>query len=40
MPCSVFYDDERMGDHHIRFCFAKSDAFLIEAGDRLISAYA
>ncbi len=39
VPCSVFYQDERMGDHHIRFCFAKSDAFLAEAGDRLIAAY-
>lgn len=39
VPCSVFYQDDRMGEDHIRFCFAKSDAFLAEAGDRLISAY-
>lgn len=39
VPCSVFYSDDRMGQDHIRFCFAKSDAFLAEAGDRLIAAY-
>ncbi len=39
VPCSVFYQDERLGRRHIRFCFAKSDAFLAEAGDRLIAAY-
>ncbi len=39
VPCSVFYSDERMGQDHIRFCFAKSDALLAEAGDRLIAAY-
>lgn len=39
VPCSVFYQDDRMGERHIRFCFAKSDVFLAEAGDRLICAY-
>ncbi|NNE96933.1 MAG: pyridoxal phosphate-dependent aminotransferase [Acidimicrobiales bacterium] len=39
VPCSVFYQDDRLGERHIRFCFAKSDAFLAEAGERLISAY-
>ena len=39
VPCSVFYSDDRMGQTHIRFCFAKSDAVLAEAGDRMIAAY-
>ncbi len=39
VPSSVFYQDQRDGEHLARFCFAKNDALLIEAGQRLVAAF-
>ncbi len=39
VPSAVFYQDRRDGANLIRFCFAKNDAMLIDAGDRLITAF-
>jgi len=39
VPSAVFYQDRRDGAHLIRFCFAKNDNLLEEAGNRLISAF-
>lgn len=40
VPSSVFYTDARDGRTLIRFCFAKNDAMLADAGQRLIDAFA
>jgi N-succinyldiaminopimelate aminotransferase len=40
VPSSVFYTDARNGQRLIRFCFAKNDAILADAGQRLIDAFA
>ncbi len=40
VPSAVFYQDRKDGAHFVRFCFAKNDAMLTEAGDRLITAFA
>jgi len=37
VPAAVFYQDQRDGHNLVRFCFAKQDEVLIEAGDRLAS---
>lgn len=39
VPSAVFYQDQADGRHLVRFCFAKNDAMLIEAGDRLQEAF-
>lgn len=39
VPSEVFYQDRENGSSLARFCFAKSDATLDEAGDRLVSAF-
>jgi len=39
VPASVFYQDPRDGQHLIRFCFAKQDAVLDEAGQRLVDGF-
>ncbi len=39
VPSSVFYQDQRDGQHLARFCFAKNDALLVEAGRRLVAAF-
>ncbi len=39
VPSSVFYQDQRDGQHLARFCFAKNDALLVDAGQRLVAAF-
>jgi len=39
VPSSVFYTDARDGRALIRFCFAKNDTMLGDAGQRLIDAF-
>lgn len=39
VPSAVFYQDPRDGQHLARFCFAKNDAMLTDAGERLIQAF-
>jgi N-succinyldiaminopimelate aminotransferase len=39
VPSAVFHQDRRDGRSHVRFCFAKNDAMLSDAGDRLIAAF-
>jgi N-succinyldiaminopimelate aminotransferase len=38
VPSAVFYQDQRDGLPLVRFCFAKADDFLLDAGQRLIDA--
>ncbi len=38
IPSAVFYQDRRNGESLIRFCFAKNDAMLEQAGQQLIAA--
>ena len=40
VPSAVFYQDQRDGESLVRFCFAKNDEMLTDAGDRLIAAFA
>lgn len=40
VPSAVFYQDGDNGTHLVRFCFAKNDQMLTDAGERLISALA
>ncbi len=40
VPSEVFYQDRDDGQRLVRFCFAKSDATLDEAGGRLVAAFA
>ncbi|MGI9595251.1 MAG: pyridoxal phosphate-dependent aminotransferase, partial [Acidimicrobiales bacterium] len=40
VPSAVFYQDGDNGAHLVRFCFAKRDEVLTEAGTRLIDALA
>jgi len=39
VPSAVFYQDRRHGKNLIRFCFAKRDEVLIQAGERLGTAF-
>ncbi len=39
VPSSVFYQHQPDGDRFVRFCFAKSDAMLDDAGERLVAAF-
>lgn len=39
VPSEVFYQDRDNGASLVRFCFAKSDTTLDEAGDRLVAAF-
>ena len=39
VPSAVFYTDSRHGRTLIRFCFAKNDAMLHDAGQRLVAAF-
>jgi N-succinyldiaminopimelate aminotransferase len=39
VPSAVFYEDPSDGERFARFCFAKSDAMLDDAGSRLIDAF-
>ncbi|MEM7338252.1 MAG: pyridoxal phosphate-dependent aminotransferase [Actinomycetota bacterium] len=39
VPSAVFYQDDRNGDRLVRFCFAKTDELLSQAGQRLVDAY-
>ena len=39
VPSAVFYQDPTDGAALARFCFAKSDAMLDDAGDRLLAAF-
>ncbi len=39
VPSSVFYQDPRDGRHLARFCFAKKDTVLTDAGHRLLAAF-
>ncbi len=39
VPSAVFYQDQRDGQHLARFCFAKNDAMLADAGQRLVDAF-
>lgn len=39
VPSEVFYQNRDNGQSLVRFCFAKADATLNEAGDRLISTF-
>lgn len=39
VPSAVFYQDQRDGEQLVRFCFAKNDSMLTEAGQRLVSAF-
>ena len=39
VPSAVFYQNPADGDRFVRFCFAKSDAMLDDAGSRLIEAF-
>ena len=38
VPSAVFYQDRRDGEQLVRFCFAKNDDMLREAGERLVAA--
>ncbi|MEZ5226840.1 MAG: pyridoxal phosphate-dependent aminotransferase [Acidimicrobiales bacterium] len=40
IPSAVFYQDRRDGESLIRFCFAKNDAMLEQAGNQLVDALA
>ncbi|MCP4227480.1 MAG: pyridoxal phosphate-dependent aminotransferase [Actinomycetia bacterium] len=40
VPSAVFYQDRHNGKHLVRFCFAKQDGILIDAGQRLVTAFA
>ena len=40
VPSAVFYEDPADGARLIRFCFAKQDDLITEAGSRLIEALA
>ncbi len=40
VPSAVFYQDQRDGKHLVRFCFAKQDDILVNAGQRLVNAFA
>lgn len=40
VPTSVFYSDQTSSPNLARFCFAKKDANLTEAGERLVAAFA
>jgi len=40
VPSQVFYQDQRDGATQVRFCFAKRDEVITEAGQRLVSALA
>ncbi|MDH3293650.1 MAG: pyridoxal phosphate-dependent aminotransferase [Acidimicrobiia bacterium] len=40
VPSQVFYQDKTAGSSLVRFCFAKRDELLTEAGERLITAFA
>ncbi len=39
VPSAVFYQDQRNGERLVRFCFAKNDSMLTDAGQRLASAF-
>ncbi len=39
VPSAVFYQHQPDGDRFARFCFAKSDAMLDDAGERLVAAF-
>ncbi|MEL7155273.1 MAG: aminotransferase class I/II-fold pyridoxal phosphate-dependent enzyme [Actinomycetota bacterium] len=39
VPSAVFYQDRANGRHQARFCFAKTDELLDEAGERLVEAF-
>jgi N-succinyldiaminopimelate aminotransferase len=39
VPCSVFYQHAEAGRSLVRFCFAKQDDVLVEAGQRLVDAF-
>ncbi len=39
VPSAVFYQDQRDGSQLVRFCFAKDDALLTDAGHRLVTAF-
>ena len=39
VPSAVFYQDHSDGERFARFCFAKSDAMLDDAGQRLVAAF-
>ena len=39
VPSAVFYQDRRHGEKLVRFCFAKNDEMLIDAGGRLVTAF-
>ena len=39
VPSAVFYQDQRHGERLVRFCFAKNDSMLSDAGQRLVSAF-
>ncbi len=39
VPSSVFHQQPSDGDRFVRFCFAKSDAMLDDAGARLVAAF-
>ena len=39
VPSAVFYQDQRNGARLVRFCFAKNDAMLTDAGERLVAAF-
>jgi len=39
VPSAVFYQDDRDGADLVRFCFAKNDAMLTDAGERLVAAF-
>lgn len=40
VPSEVFYQDRDNGQRLVRFCFAKADNTLDEAGERLVAAFA
>lgn len=39
VPSAVFYQDQRDGRSLVRFCFAKNDEMLSDAGQRLVDAF-
>ena len=39
VPSAVFYQSQTDGERFARFCFAKSDAMLDDAGQRLVAAF-
>lgn len=39
VPSAVFYQDRSNGKHLARFCFAKTDGLLDQAGQRLVDAF-